>query len=58
VSFASAALLAVAVWLGTPMQAPTTEGDVFEVIAMEDNLDMYENLDFYYWLAQQDQDAS
>jgi hypothetical protein len=53
-AFAAAGMAAVAVffWLRTSTgDFPDKHIEDFEIIASTDNIDLYENLDFYRWLA-------
>ena len=61
------AVLVLAVGLGLGRHAPPTsppdvatssEGDDVDSLADDDNLDLYENLDFYAWLDAQQQDVN
>ncbi len=55
IAMACSALLAVGLWLKTmPGSLPGMEIEAIEIIATEDSLDMYEELEFYRWLAEQD----
>lgn len=53
-SFATAAVAVVAVffWLSnSPGEFPVKHAEDFEIIASGDKVDLYQNLDFYRWLA-------
>ena len=64
VLFASLSVLAVAVWLAVPTstthETPTlaevqvTSFDDLELLAASEELEFYENIEFYYWLETQD----
>ena len=49
---AAAAVLVFAVWVDPPKQElPVKSVDEFEMALYADNLDLYEDMDFYEWLA-------
>lgn len=58
-AFASAAVLAVAVWLALPINNGGEHNmaalDDMELLASRDDLEMYEELEFYAWLEGQDE---
>jgi hypothetical protein len=52
-SLAAAAVVAVVVWQGAPVENNTPAAGIatdFEIILSEDSLDMLEDLDFYSWV--------
>lgn len=53
---AFALVLAVGVWLQAPMETTPRDSlaEAVDVVVMGDRLDLYEDLDFYVWLARQD----
>ncbi len=49
---AAAAVILFAVWVDPPKQElPVKSVDEFEIVLYADNLEMYEDMDFYEWLA-------
>jgi hypothetical protein len=55
-AFATVAAIAFAVllMLGAPeVELPNTEVDNLEILTAEDDLEMYRDLEFYWWLEQQ-----
>ena len=49
---AAAAVLVFAVWVDPPKQElPVKSVDEFEMALYADNMDLYEDMDFYEWLA-------
>jgi hypothetical protein len=49
---AAAAVIVFAVWVDPPKQElPVKSVDEFEIVLYADNLELYEDLDFYEWLA-------
>lgn len=49
---AAAAVLVFMIWFDTPKQdLPVKSPDEFEIVLNADNMDLYEDLDFYEWLA-------
>ena len=64
VAFASVSVLAVAVWLAVPTistprvpvlaEAQATALDDLELLAATEELEFYEDIEFYYWLETQD----
>lgn len=49
---AAAAVIVFAVWVDPPKQElPVKSLDEFEIVLYADNLDIYEDVDFYEWLA-------
>jgi hypothetical protein len=58
---AAAAIVAVVVWQGTPVEYSAPVSGVatdFEIMLSEDSLDMLEDLEFYSWLDTADPDSS
>lgn len=56
---AAAAVIAVVVWQGAPVDGPVPALDSatdFEILTSEDNLDMLEDLEFYDWMQYADMD--
>jgi hypothetical protein len=52
VATAAAAVLVFMIWFDTPKQdLPVKSPDEFEIVLNADNMDLYEDLDFYEWLA-------
>jgi Protein of unknown function (DUF3619) len=44
--------LGISLWLGAPVQnPPLRQPDDLEILASQDQLDLYKDLDFYRWLA-------
>ena len=57
--FATAAVLVVAVslWIGTGQRnLPSTNVDDMELMTSQEQLDLYEDLEFYRWLAESSRD--
>ena len=49
---AVAAVMVFMIWVDTPKQdLPVKSLDEFEIVLYADNLDIYEDMDFYEWLA-------
>lgn len=49
---AAAAVILFAVWVDPPKQElPVKSVDEFEIVLYADNLELYEDMDFYEWLA-------
>jgi ferric-dicitrate binding protein FerR (iron transport regulator) len=49
---AAAAVILFAVWMDPPKQElPVKSVDEFEIVLYADNLELYEDMDFYEWLA-------
>jgi hypothetical protein len=49
---AAAAVMVFAIWVDPPKQElPVKSLDEFEMVLYADNLDIYEDMDFYEWLA-------
>lgn len=49
---AVAAVMVFMIWVDTPRQElPVKSLDEFEIVLYADNLDIYEDMDFYEWLA-------
>jgi len=49
---AVAAVMVFMIWVDTPKQdLPVKSLDEFEIVLSADNLDIYEDMDFYEWLA-------
>lgn len=54
-----AAVMVLMVWFDAPRQdLPVKSPDEFEIVLYADNLDIYEDMDFYEWLADADNDYS
>lgn len=53
-ALAASLMLAVGVWQQPAPNAGDGFSEALDAIVMEDALDLYEDLDFYLWLAQQD----
>ena len=52
VATAAAAVLVFMIWFDTPKQdLPVKSPDELEIVLNADNMDLYEDLDFYEWLA-------
>jgi hypothetical protein len=52
VATAAAAVLVFMLWFDTPKQdLPVKSPDEFEIVLNADNMDLFEDLDFYEWLA-------
>jgi len=52
VATAAAAVLVFMIWFDTPKQElPVKSPDEVEIVLNADNMDLYEDLDFYEWLA-------
>jgi hypothetical protein len=52
VATAAAAVLVFMIWFDTPKQdLPMKNADDVEIVLNVDNMDLYEDLDFYEWLA-------
>jgi len=48
----AALVLAVSVWVTVPRQIqPPGQAEDFEILTANDHLDIYENMEFYRWLA-------
>lgn len=45
------AVIAVSIWLAVPHGNQINRPEDFEILTSQDRLDVYENLDFYHWLA-------
>lgn len=55
VATATAAILAVGVWLSdAPRESVVATADDIEVVAAQDQMQLYEDLEFYRWLATQE----
>ena len=42
-------------WSGQPGKSPNPVLEDVDLLASSDSLDLYEDLDFYYWLTEHDQ---
>jgi hypothetical protein len=51
-----AMVVAVSIWYGTRQSLPTNDPEDVEILAAQDQLDLYKDLDFYSWLASADND--
>jgi len=52
---AAAAVLAVGVWLSdSPRESAVATADDIEIVAAQDQMQLYEDLEFYRWLATQE----
>lgn len=52
---AAAAILAVGVWLSdAPRESAVATADDLEIVAAQDQMQLYEDLEFYRWLATQE----
>ncbi len=50
---AAAAVMVLAVWVDPPRQElPVKSPDEFEIVLNADNFDLYEDMEFYEWLAE------
>lgn len=58
-AFASVTVLAVAVWLALPVNSGGEQNmaalDDMELLAAADDLEFYENIEFYQWVESQDE---
>ncbi len=51
-----AMVVAVSIWFGTKQSLPTNHPEDLEILAAQEQLDLYKDLDFYTWLAAVDND--
>jgi hypothetical protein len=51
-----AMVVAVSIWFTTRQNLPTNHPEDVEILAAQEQLDLYKDLDFYSWLASTDND--